>query len=88
MAKSGWRGRPGSQGRKKGVPQPGRMMAKARAAMRALPPEQREDLHWNGIGPGDSYVGMWKLIEFYRLRTVRRNARGIGAIHPRPATRR
>jgi hypothetical protein len=32
----------------------------------ALAPEQRKGLHYNGIGPGDSYVGTWVLLNFYR----------------------
>ena len=25
-----------------------------------VPPKQREELRFNGIGPGDSYLGMWR----------------------------
>jgi hypothetical protein len=53
--------------RLKGVPVSHRTkMGQARAALRALPPEQREELRYKGIGPGDSYIGMWKLVNYYR----------------------
>ena len=46
----------------------GNQMRKAREALKALPPEQREELHYQGIGPGDSYVGMWRMVNRYRYR--------------------
>jgi len=45
-----------------------RKMRKAREALRALPPEQREELRFNNIGPGDSYVGIWRVVNTYRRR--------------------
>jgi hypothetical protein len=33
--------------------------------MRALPPEQRDELRYAGIGPGDSYVGIWRMVNAY-----------------------
>jgi hypothetical protein len=44
------------------------MMRKAREALKALPPEQREQLWYGGIGPGDSYIGMWRMVNAYRFR--------------------
>jgi hypothetical protein len=32
----------------------------------ALPPEQREELRFNGVGPGDSYVGLWRILNSHR----------------------
>jgi hypothetical protein len=36
--------------------------------LRALPAEEREDLIYDDIGPGDSYVGMWRMVNYYRYR--------------------
>jgi hypothetical protein len=33
-----------------------------------VPPKQREELRFNGIGPGDSYLGMWRMVNLYRRR--------------------
>ena len=30
--------------------------------------EQREELRFNNIGPGDSYVGIWRVVNTYRRR--------------------
>jgi hypothetical protein len=27
---------------------------------------KREELRWNGIGPGDAYVGIWRIVNAYR----------------------
>ena len=43
-------------------------MRQAREALRALPPEQREELWYGGIGPGDSYIGMWRMVNACRFR--------------------
>src|SRR6516225_9847497 len=43
-------------------------LRKAREALRALPPERREELRFNNIGPGDSYVGIWRVVNVYRRR--------------------
>ena len=43
-----------------------KQMRQAREAMRDLPPKQREELHYQGIGPGDSYIGMWRMVNAYR----------------------
>ena len=43
-------------------------MRQAREALRALPPEQREELRFNGIGPGDSYLDVWRMVNLYRRR--------------------
>jgi hypothetical protein len=43
-------------------------MRKARDSLKALPPEQREQLRYQGIGPGDSYIGMWRMVNCYRFR--------------------
>ena len=43
-------------------------MRKAREALKAVPPEQREELNYKGIGPGDSYLGLWRMVNFYRYR--------------------
>jgi hypothetical protein len=43
-------------------------LKQAREELKRLPPEQREELRWNGIGPGDSYAGMWRMLNRYRRR--------------------
>src|SRR5215470_8028822 len=43
-------------------------LRKAREALRALPAERREELRFNNIGPGDSYVGIWRVVNAYRRR--------------------
>jgi hypothetical protein len=43
-------------------------MRQAREGLKALPLEQREELRRNGIGPGDSYIGMWRMVNRYRYR--------------------
>jgi hypothetical protein len=43
-------------------------MRQAREALKALPPEEREQLWYGGIGPGDSYIGMWRMVNAYRFR--------------------
>jgi hypothetical protein len=43
-------------------------MRKAREALGVLPPEQREDLRFHNIGPGDSYIGLWRIVNHYRHR--------------------
>jgi hypothetical protein len=43
-------------------------MRQTREALRALPPKQREELHYQGIGPGDSYIGMWRMVNAYRFK--------------------
>jgi hypothetical protein len=43
-------------------------MRQAREALKAVPLEQREELRRNGIGPGDSYIGMWRMVNRYRYR--------------------
>jgi hypothetical protein len=52
-------------GRRKGPPGRNKIAA-AHKELAALTPEQRKGLHYNGIGPGDSYVGTWVLLNFYR----------------------
>jgi hypothetical protein len=48
-------------------------MRQAREELRRLPPEQRDDLRYDGVGPGESYVGLWKLINTHRhrVKTIR-----------------
>jgi hypothetical protein len=41
-------------------------LRQAREALKGLPPKEREALHWNGIGPGDGYIGFWKTVKYYR----------------------
>jgi hypothetical protein len=43
-------------------------MKQAREAIRALPTKERDKLTWNGIGPGDSYIGMWRMLNRYRYK--------------------
>jgi hypothetical protein len=43
-------------------------LRKAREEMKALPREQRDQLRYNGIGPGDGYVGMWRMLNRDRRR--------------------
>jgi hypothetical protein len=52
---------------------------KAREELRALPPERREDLIYDNIDPGDSYVGMWTMVKFYlyQLKTKMQHARSL-----------
>jgi hypothetical protein len=50
-------------------------MRKAREALKALPPEQREELRYQGIGPDDSYVGMWRIRRPFHDRCGTRRAR-------------
>jgi hypothetical protein len=40
----------------------------SREALRSPPPEQREELRWNGIGPRDSYIGLWRMVNRHRHR--------------------
>jgi hypothetical protein len=46
-------------------------LRQAREELKALTPGQRDALHWNGIGPGDSYIGMWRMLNHYRYRLSR-----------------
>jgi hypothetical protein len=41
-------------------------LRQAREALKGLPPKEREALYWNGIGPGDGYIGFWKTVKYYR----------------------
>jgi hypothetical protein len=43
-------------------------MRQAREVLKALPPKQREELRYHGIGPGDSYIGMWRMVNAYRFK--------------------
>ena len=43
-------------------------LRQAREALRSPRPEQREELRWNGIGPGDSYIGLWRMVNRHRHR--------------------
>ena len=43
-------------------------MRQAREALTALPAEQREQLRYQDIGPGDSYVGLWRMVNAHRFR--------------------
>jgi hypothetical protein len=43
-------------------------LRKAREAVKALPPKQREALRWAGIGPGESYLGVWRFVTHFRHR--------------------
>jgi hypothetical protein len=43
-----------------------RQMWKARQALMALPPEQREESRFNGVGPGEGYVAVWRMTNNYR----------------------
>jgi hypothetical protein len=43
-------------------------LRKSREALKALDPEKREALYWNGIGPGDSYIGLWRAVNHYRAK--------------------
>jgi hypothetical protein len=43
-------------------------MMLAREAVRALRPDQRDGLRYAGIGPGDSYIGLWRMVNHYRHR--------------------
>jgi hypothetical protein len=46
-------------------------LKRAHEELRRLPAEQREELRYHGIGPGDSYVGMWRLLNRDRRRLER-----------------
>ena len=39
--------------------------------MAVLTPEERAGLYYNGLGPGDSYVGIWLLLNLYRRKLVK-----------------
>jgi hypothetical protein len=54
-------------------------LKKAREELRRLPPEQREELRYNGIGPGDSYVGMWRMLnrDRYHLEQIEQKMAAI-----------
>jgi hypothetical protein len=41
---------------------------KSREALKALSVPERDGLVYDGIGPGDSYVGIWRMINNYRHR--------------------
>ena len=43
-------------------------MRKAREALKALPPEQREELRFQDLGPGDAYIIMWRALNLHRKR--------------------
>jgi hypothetical protein len=43
----------------------------AQEELAALTPEERDGLRWRGIGPGDSYVGIWRLLNLYRMKLVK-----------------
>jgi len=45
-----------------------KQMKSARETLKALSPEQREALWWNGLRPGMSYDGMWRMLNRYRRR--------------------
>jgi hypothetical protein len=57
-------------GRRKGPPGRNKIAA-AHKELAALTPEERNGLIWRGIGPGDSYVGIWRLLNLYRSKLVR-----------------
>jgi hypothetical protein len=40
----------------------------AREAIRAVPPEKRDELRYQGLGPGDAYIVMWRALNLYRRR--------------------
>ena len=42
----------------------------ARDAMAALPPEKRDELRFAGLGPGDAYIVMWRVLNTYRRRAA------------------
>jgi hypothetical protein len=35
-------------------------------AIAALPPEKRDELRFAGLGPGDAYIVMWRVLNTYR----------------------
>jgi hypothetical protein len=57
-------------GRRKGPPGRNKIAA-AHKELAALTPGDRNSLHWRGIGPGDSYVGIWRLLNLYRMKLVK-----------------
>jgi hypothetical protein len=64
-----------------------KLMRQARKTLAALPPKERDALHWNGIGPGDSYIGMWRIVTQYRHR-LREIQIGLSNPNIKPATKR
>ena len=42
----------------------------ARDAMAALPPEKRDELRFAGLGPGEAYIVMWRVLNTYRRRAA------------------
>lgn len=44
------------------------LLKKAREELRGLPTKERNALFYDGIGPGDSYVGFWRMVNSYRHR--------------------
>lgn len=41
-------------------------MQQTRRTLAALPPAKRDELHWAGLGPGDGYIGTWKMVHSLR----------------------
>ena len=41
-------------------------LRRARQELVSIRDQEREALRFNGIGPGDSYVGMWRMVNWYR----------------------
>jgi hypothetical protein len=43
-------------------------LKRAQKELFRLPAEQREELRYHGIGPGDGYIGMWRMLNRDRRR--------------------
>jgi hypothetical protein len=35
-----------------------------------MPPEKRDELRYQGLGPGDAYIVMWRALNLYRKRVT------------------
>jgi hypothetical protein len=47
-----------------------KMLRKAREALQSISPKERDSLRFNGVGPGESYIGMWRIVTNYRHRVA------------------
>ena len=56
---------------KKGLISNRKQLKIARDAIKAIPPEQRNELRMGGLGPGDSYIVMWRALNLYRRRLTK-----------------
>jgi hypothetical protein len=52
--------------RKKEVIENKKQMRFGRELLKALPPAKRDELYWAGLGPGEGYIGTWKIVHSLR----------------------